>query len=66
MYFFHILIIILLAFLAGIIAAETFCLFWFIFISLTLALKIRKLHDTGKSGWFYRITHIPYLRGSFL
>ncbi|OUR94289.1 hypothetical protein A9Q87_01180 [Flavobacteriales bacterium 34_180_T64] len=32
----------------------------------TLAVTIRRLHDTGKSGWFYLITFIPYLGGLIL
>ena len=30
-----------------------------------LALTVRRLHDTGKSGWWYLIVFIPYL-GNFV
>jgi uncharacterized membrane protein YhaH (DUF805 family) len=32
----------------------------------TLAVTIRRLHDTGRSGWWYLITFIPYLGGIIL
>lgn len=31
----------------------------------TVALTVRRLHDTGKSGWWYFISFIPYI-GSFI
>ena len=31
----------------------------------TLAVTIRRLHDTDKSGWWYLITLVPYI-GSFI
>jgi len=31
----------------------------------SLALTVRRLHDTGKSGWWYLIVFIPYL-GNFV
>lgn len=31
-----------------------------------LAITIRRLHDTGKSGWFYLLTFIPYIGGIIL
>ena len=32
----------------------------------SLALVVRRLHDTGKSGWFYLITFIPLIGGIWL
>ena len=29
----------------------------------SLAVTIRRLHDTGKSGWFYLLSFIPYIGG---
>ena len=29
----------------------------------SLAVTVRRLHDTGKSGWFYLLAIIPYLGG---
>ena len=31
----------------------------------TIALTVRRLHDTGKSGWWYLIVLVPYL-GNFI
>lgn len=31
----------------------------------TLAVTVRRLHDIGKSGWWYLITCVPYI-GSFI
>mgnify|MGYP000396824464 FL=1 len=31
----------------------------------TIALTVRRLHDTGKSGWWYLIVLVPYL-GNFV
>ena len=31
----------------------------------SLALTVRRLHDTGKSGWWYLIVFVPYL-GNFV
>ena len=29
----------------------------------SLAVTVRRLHDTGKSGWFYLLAIIPYIGG---
>lgn len=29
----------------------------------TLAVSVRRLHDTGKSGWYYLVNFIPYVGG---
>lgn len=53
--------------LAGIIVAY----FAFIVYSLatllpTLAVTVRRLHDVGKSGWFYFIAFIPFIGGIWI
>ena len=71
---FHLLIIFFLFFLSGVLSE-----FQLEFISLillgiyvlasfipALAITIRRLHDTGKSGWFYLISFIPYIGGIIL
>jgi uncharacterized membrane protein YhaH (DUF805 family) len=37
------------------------CTYLLISIIPSIALTIRRLHDTGKSGWLYLIVIIPYL-----
>lgn len=32
----------------------------------TLAITVRRLHDTGRSGWWYLIQSIPYIGGIWL
>ena len=68
---FHIIII----FLTVVIPASLFDsplgsipLFLYIFATFLpgLAVTIRRLHDTGKSGWYYLISFIPYLGGFIL
>jgi uncharacterized membrane protein YhaH (DUF805 family) len=71
---FHALIIFFLAFLSGMmVEAEwmnipIFLLVIYILMSFlpALAITIRRLHDTGKSGWFYILTFIPYVGGIIL
>src|SRR5690606_33876518 len=29
----------------------------------TLAVSVRRLHDTNKSGWYYLVSFIPYIGG---
>src|SRR5690606_19506611 len=29
----------------------------------TLAVSVRRLHDSGKSGWYYLVNFIPYVGG---
>ena len=43
----------------------TFSYYFFILIP-TMALTVRRLHDIGKSGWFYLIALIPYIGGLIL
>ena len=43
----------------------TFSYYFFVLIP-TMALTVRRLHDIGKSGWFYLIAFIPYIGGLIL
>lgn len=73
-YLFHIIFIFVFAFLGGMISAESDSGFAFIFIGIYglatiipyLAVAVRRLHDTGKSGWYYLLTLIPYVGGIIL
>lgn len=40
-----------------------FGLFYLAIIIPTLAVTVRRLHDTGRSGWFVLINFIPYIGG---
>lgn len=68
---FHFLIIILLAVLSavlgdiGVSTVGTFLLVVYILMSFlpALALTVRRLHDTGRSGWYYLLNFIPYVGG---
>ena len=42
------------------------CLYSIVVILPGLSVTIRRLHDVGKSGWFYWIVLIPYLGGLIL
>jgi uncharacterized membrane protein YhaH (DUF805 family) len=71
---FHVPIIFILAFLSGMMdEAEwmnipMFLLVIYFLMSFlpALAITIRRLHDTGKSGWFYLLAIIPYVGGIIL
>ena len=39
---------------------------WLIHFIPGLALAVRRLHDVGKSGWFYLIFLIPFIGGVWL
>jgi len=75
-YLFHILIIFGLIMLAGLSAglSEDFSMTPLIiagiYVLVTLipflAVTVRRLHDTGKSGWWYFIGFIPYIGGIWL
>lgn len=68
---FHFLIIFVLAFLyailedVGMSQIGMFLLVVYVLMSLlpALALTIRRLHDTGRSGWYYLLSFIPYIGG---
>lgn len=73
-YLFHIIIIFLLGFLMNIFEDSTtslilgaFLIVYFIATLLpSLAITVRRLHDTGKSGWYYLFSFIPYIGGLIL
>ncbi|GIH04263.1 aminopeptidase [Rhizocola hellebori] len=64
----HVVIAVALIVVAN--AAEIDALMYVYFIYLlatiipTLAVTVRRLHDGGKSGWWYLITFVPFI-GSF-
>ncbi len=71
---FHFLIIfvtaILMALLDDLVSIDItvfILLFYALFAFVpALALTIRRLHDTGKSGWYYLLSFIPYVGGIIL
>ncbi len=71
-YLFHIIIIFVLAFLAGLISGSSDSFMGFIPLAIYflatiipfIALAVRRLHDTGKSGWYYLLSFIPYVGGN--
>lgn len=71
---FHVIILILLMVLAVVLSDLRWGtiswtpLFLYILVSFipTLALTVRRLHDSGKSGWFYLFSFIPYIGGIIL
>ncbi|WP_299396979.1 DUF805 domain-containing protein [uncultured Gelidibacter sp.] len=68
---FHLLIIFVLAFLSviledvGMSQIGLFLLVVYVLMSFlpALALTVRRLHDTGRSGWYYLLSFIPYVGG---
>lgn len=71
---FHIIIIFILAFIGGMLGAELDSGFGIIplivYVLATfipaLGVTVRRLHDTGKSGWYYLLSLIPYIGGIIL
>jgi len=49
----------------GYITIALYGLFFLVTIIPSLAVLVRRLHDTGKSGWYYFICLIPFV-GSFI
>ncbi|RED24774.1 uncharacterized membrane protein YhaH (DUF805 family) [Flavobacterium cutihirudinis] len=43
-----------------------FAVYSFATLLPTLAVVVRRLHDVGKSGWFYFIAFIPFIGGIWL
>lgn len=39
------------------------CIYYLATFLPTLAVSVRRLHDTGKSGWYYLVNFIPYVGG---
>ncbi|GAB1855866.1 DUF805 domain-containing protein [Flavobacteriaceae bacterium MHTCC 0001] len=70
-YLFHIIFILVLAFIGGALSVESDSGIAFVAIGIYflatiipfLAVSVRRLHDTGKSGWYYLLTLIPYVGG---
>lgn len=68
------LIILALAFFMGMLADTSMVflpsiilMIYVLFIILPgLAVTVRRLHDTGKSGWYYLLSLIPYVGGIIL
>ena len=73
-YLIHIIIVFALAFFGGVISGSSDSMLGmipiFIYMLATLlpslAVSVRRLHDTGKSGWYYLFTFIPYIGGIIL
>ena len=38
-------------------------IYFLIHLVPSIAVTVRRLHDTGKSGWLYLLTFIPYIGG---
>ena len=36
-------------------------IYFLIYLIPSIAVTVRRLHDTGKSGWLYLLTFIPYI-----
>lgn len=49
--------------LAGTIALAAFVIVWLGLIIPSIAVTVRRFHDTDKSGWFYLLGFIPYIGG---
>ncbi|CAL9592764.1 Inner membrane protein YhaI [Streptomyces sp. enrichment culture] len=51
-------------------ALSTYPLFTGLYLAATfvpnLAVTVRRLHDTGKSGWWYFISFVPFIGGIWL
>lgn len=72
----NLLVLVGLAFILGIFAVAKVDALFYVGIGIigiyvlatiipSIALSVRRLHDTNKSGWFYLISFIPYI-GSFV
>lgn len=73
-YLFHIIIIFILAFVVGLMGGADgsflpfipLLLYFLATIVPMIAVSVRRLHDTGKSGWYYLVSFIPYVGGIIL
>ena len=43
-----------------------FFLYWLAILIPSLAVTVRRLHDTGRSGWWYLIAFVPFFGGLIL
>lgn len=41
-------------------------LYWLAVLVPSIAVLVRRLHDVGKSGWFYFVAFIPFIGGIWL
>lgn len=73
-YLFHFLIIFLITFLSFFLTSDIYedhetnwvyvpiiCTYLLVSLIPSISLTVRRLHDTGKSGWWYLIVMIPYI-----
>lgn len=71
---FHFIILFILVFLSALIARFAMINILIVILPIyvlatfipALAVTIRRLHDTGKSGWYYLLSFIPYVGGLIL
>lgn len=47
----------------GVIWWVLFIIIWLVFILPSIAVSVRRLHDTDRSGWWYWITLVPCIGG---
>ncbi|WP_051951948.1 DUF805 domain-containing protein [Actinacidiphila yeochonensis] len=45
------------------VAASLFALYWLAVLVPTLAVHVRRLHDTNRSGWFLLLSFVPLVGG---
>ena len=66
---FHVIILIILA-TTSILVGEFFMIVYALYALATLipyfAVVVRRLHDIGKSGWFFFVSLIPFIGGIWL
>jgi len=43
-----------------------FFLYWLAILVPSIAVTVRRLHDTGRSGWWYLIAFVPFFGGLIL
>jgi uncharacterized membrane protein YhaH (DUF805 family) len=41
-------------------------LYWFAILVPAIAVTVRRLHDTGRSGWWYFVAFVPFVGGFIL
>ncbi|MFF7332498.1 DUF805 domain-containing protein [Streptomyces sp. NPDC008150] len=67
---FHFIVIAVLAVLAGVTGAKIFAILYGLYFLATLlpviALTVRRLHDTGRSGGWIFIVLVPFVGGIWL